>query len=58
MATIKQALQAAATQLDTDDGRREAAILLCHVLRCNSAHLIAWPDKTLDADQNSFSPFI
>ncbi len=50
MPSIQQALQWAQTQLH-EDAAREAPLLLCHVLQCNRAHLIAWPEKTLTAEQ-------
>lgn len=43
-------------QLDT---RLEATILLCHVLGCNTAHLVAWPEKELDqAQQQQFEQLV
>lgn len=50
MPSIQQALQWAQTQLH-EDAAREAQLLLCHVLQCNRAHLMAWPEKTLTAEQ-------
>lgn len=50
MQTIRQALSAATALLGTQDAQSETVILLCHVLQCNSAHLIAWPDKALETE--------
>ena len=55
---IQQALKQAALLLDTsssassdNDSRLDAQILLKHVLQCNSAHIIAWPEKVLEEEQ-------
>lgn len=50
MPSIQQALQWAQTQLH-EDAALEASLLLCHVLQCDRAHLMAWPEKTLSAEQ-------
>jgi len=50
MPSIQQALQWAQTRLH-EDAALEASLLLCHVLHCNRAHLMAWPEKTLSAEQ-------
>ena len=51
--TISQALTAARHELQaySPSPAVDAGILLCHVLACTSAHLIAWPEKELNADQ-------
>lgn len=37
----------------------DAQVLLCHVLQCNSAYLMTWPEKDLDENQAaSFSQLI
>ncbi len=51
MPTIAQALQQAQMQLQalsSTDARREAELLLCHVLQRDLTHLIAWPEKPLE----------
>jgi len=55
---IQQALQQARHALsktgDSTTGESAAIdtqVLLCYVLQCNSAHLIAWPEKDLDKEQ-------
>jgi len=52
---IQQALHHANEQLGTSSPSPllDAQILLSFVLHCNSAHLIAWPDKTLNEEQLS-----
>ncbi|MEH6591751.1 MAG: peptide chain release factor N(5)-glutamine methyltransferase [Halioglobus sp.] len=50
MATV-QALLHASADLTTDAPRRDAEILLCHVLQKDRAWLFTWPDKELDAVQ-------
>lgn len=51
--TISQALQGARHELQaySSSPAVDAGILLCHVLACTSAHLIAWPEKELNAEQ-------
>jgi release factor glutamine methyltransferase len=51
--TLSEALLSAIEQLKTssDSARLDAEILLCHVLDCNTAHLAAWPEKKLSAEQ-------
>jgi release factor glutamine methyltransferase len=51
--TIKRALNDAYQQLQiaSPSPAADASCLLCHVLDCNSAHLIAWPDKELTPPQ-------
>lgn len=55
---IQQALQHARQTLSARDEPEagesadiDAQVLLSHVLQCNSAHLIAWPEKELDETQ-------
>jgi release factor glutamine methyltransferase len=50
MATV-QALLHASVDLATDAPRRDAEILLCHVLQKDRAWLFTWPEKELDAAQ-------
>ena len=38
-------------QPSSDSARIDAEILLCHVLKCNTAHLAAWPEKKLSTEQ-------
>jgi len=50
--TLRQALQYARQQLQAlEQGHFDAEVLLCFVLQKNRAHLIAWPEKPLSADQ-------
>ena len=53
---IRQALQLARQSLakTSPTAELDAQVLLCHVLQCNSAHLIAWPDKQLDDAQQQY----
>ncbi len=53
MTTIYQALREARVQLQASSPSPavDASILLCHILGCSSAHLIAWPDKVLSQQQ-------
>jgi release factor glutamine methyltransferase len=44
------ALLAEAADLPGDEGRREAELLLCHVLGRARSWLYAWPDAAVDAD--------
>ncbi len=55
MNTIEQALRNArqALQSTSDSPSVDASVLLCHVLACDPAHLLAWPDKALTSDQQS-----
>lgn len=48
-ATIAGVLAAAAARLGDEDGRLEAEVLLAHCLGRPRSHLLAWPDKVLDA---------
>ncbi len=54
---ILQALQQARQALSVCDesggesANIDAQVLLCHVLQCNSAHLMTWPEKDLDKNQ-------
>ena len=50
---IRQALQLARQSLaeTSPTADLDAQVLLCHVLQCNSAHLVAWPEKELDEAQ-------
>ena len=50
---IRQALQLARQSLaeSSPTADLDAQVLLCHVLACNSAHLVAWPEKPLDETQ-------
>jgi release factor glutamine methyltransferase len=50
---IKQALQQAGKKLadSSPSAMLDAQVLLTYVLRCNTAHLAAWPEKTLSEDQ-------
>lgn len=50
---IQQALQYANDSLhaSSPSARLDAQVLLTHTLQCNSAHLMAWPEKALDDKQ-------
>lgn len=49
MPTIQQLLQSATARLKhSDNALLDAQCLLCESLHCNTAHLAAWPDKTVD----------
>jgi len=50
---IQQALQTASLRLaeSSPSATLDAQVLLSHVLHCNSAHLIAWPEKELTDEQ-------
>jgi release factor glutamine methyltransferase len=50
---IQKALQQAGKELadSSPSAILDAQVLLTHVLRCNTAHLAAWPEKTLSEDQ-------
>ena len=50
---IQQALQYANQQLVdySPSASLDTQVLLSHVLQCNSAHLIAWPEKDLSSQQ-------
>jgi len=52
---IQQALQQASQHLSASSPSAllDAQVLLSHVLRCNSAHLAAWPEKELSEEQAS-----
>ena len=55
MTTIKQALSDARLRLQSTSPSPavDASVLLCHVLDCSPAHLIAWPDEQLSTPQQS-----
>jgi len=56
---IQQALEQACQALSACDesggesANIDAQVLLCHVLQCNSAHLMTWPEKNLDEKQSA-----
>jgi len=51
---IAQALELQSQLADTSDSPRlDAELLLCHVLNKSRSYLLAWSDKTLDAEQLS-----
>ena len=52
---IQQALQHASQSLaeSSPSARLDAQVLLTHVLQCNTAHLLAWPEKKLNKEQIS-----
>jgi release factor glutamine methyltransferase len=52
---IQQALQQASRQLSgsSPSATLDAQVLLSHVLQCNSAHLLAWPEKELSEEQEA-----
>ena len=51
---IQQALHKARQQLTeiSPSAPLDAQVLLCHILKCNSAHLAAWPEKELSDEQD------
>ena len=54
---IRQALEQASRQLadSSPSAMLDSQVLLTHVLQCNTAHLVAWPEKTLsDAQMADF----
>ena len=53
MPSIVQAIKQAAEILaeSSDSARLDAEILLCQVLGCNTSHLFAWPEKSLNPNQ-------
>ena len=58
---IQQALQYAVQNISntSPSANLDAQILLSHILNCNSAHLIAWPEKELNLQQlKSFQKLI
>ena len=58
---IQQALQYAVQNISntSSSAHLDAQILLSHILNCNSAHLIAWPEKELNLQQlKSFQKLI
>jgi release factor glutamine methyltransferase len=58
---IQQALQQASLRLaeSTASATLDAQVLLSHVLQCNSAHLLAWPEKELtEAQQQAFTQLL
>jgi release factor glutamine methyltransferase len=50
---IQQALKQANQDLtgSSPSATMDAQVLLTHVLHCNTAHLLAWPEKELDPEQ-------
>ena len=50
---IQQALQQASQNLadSSPTARLDAQVLLTHILQCNTAHLLAWPEKKLNEEQ-------
>jgi release factor glutamine methyltransferase len=52
---IQQALQHARLRLSesSPSAMLDAQVLLAHVLQCNTAHLLAWPEKILSKAQES-----
>jgi release factor glutamine methyltransferase len=52
---IQQALKQANHDLidSSSSATLDAQILLTHILRCNTAHLLAWPDKELEPEQTT-----
>ncbi len=50
---IKQALQQASQNLaeSSPSAKIDAQVLLAHTLQCNTAHLLAWPEKKLNEEQ-------
>ena len=52
---IQQALQQASQNLaeSSPTARLDAQVLLTHVIQCNTAHLLAWPEKKLSEEQIS-----
>lgn len=55
MTTIKQTLSDARQRLQAGSATpaADATVLLCHVLGCSPAHLVAWPEQELSKDQQS-----
>ncbi len=51
--TIQQALQQARQNLaeSSPTAGLDAQVLLTHILQCNTAHLLAWPEKKLNKEQ-------
>ena len=49
--TLQEALSAARRRLPGEAARLEAELLLAHVLACPRSHVLAWPDRRLDAEQ-------
>ncbi len=56
--TIKEILAQAYRQLESapqgaipSTTKLDAQVLLCHVLNCNTARLMAWPEQTLNSNQ-------
>lgn len=61
MTTISQSLTQACQIIDqaSPSPRIDSEVLLCHVLNCNTAHLVTWPDKILDKnDETKFKQLI
>ncbi len=52
---LEQARQAlsACDESGSESANIDAQVLLCYVLQCNSAHLMTWPEKSLDEKQNA-----
>ena len=58
---IQQALHSSIKKLvaTSPSATLDAQVLLCHILNCNRAHLIAWPEKELSPQQiDSFQKLI
>ncbi len=62
MDTLQKALKQATQQLSISNDtspRVDAEVLLCHLLKKNPSHLIAWPEKRLDsAQQRAFNALL
>lgn len=62
MCTIQQMLQQASKQMAAlvdADPRLDAEVLLCHLLKKNRSHLIAWPEKVVtEAQQKAFNALL
>ena len=51
--TIEQQLRWAKSQLcDPESAALDCRLLMCHVLDCNQAYLLTWPDKSLTQSQS------
>jgi len=52
---IRETLQQATTTLaeSSPSAALDAQVLLTFVLNCNTAHLAAWPEKDIEAAQNT-----
>lgn len=53
MTSISQSIQHACQLIGSSSpsARLDAETLLCHVLQCNTAHLAAWPEKSLGQNE-------